>query len=66
MTPKPIRLRAAEVVERRRFCPEREGGCAASLTSTDFAAGYCTNCGRLLTTNKENHDHDDDANQTGR
>lgn len=48
MTHTPIRLRVVEVVERRYFCPEREGGCSASLTETDYECGYCTNCLRPL------------------
>lgn len=27
-------------------CNEREGGCSAGLSPTDYAVGYCTNCGK--------------------
>lgn len=60
MTPTPIRLRVAEVAEKRRFCPEREGGCAASLMETDYECGYCTNCLRPLTTENDDGNEDRD------
>lgn len=41
------------------YCDEHEGGCGASLTQTDYDAGYCTQCKRQLTT-KETRTMDND------
>lgn len=60
MTHKPIRLRVADVPGTRRFCPEREGGCSASLTETDYECGYCTNCLRPLTTENDDGNENED------
>lgn len=32
------------------FCDEHEGGCGSSLTSSDYEAGFCTNCTHPLET----------------
>lgn len=32
------------------YCDEHEGGCGASLTATDYEAGFCTQCGKEIRT----------------
>lgn len=36
---------AARNFNERRYCGDRQRGCGAELSETDFQVGFCTQCG---------------------